>query len=284
MLTPKPSPSPDEALCPSRPWNGWELSPGTAVDAAHDLGQEPLGHLGPASPGQDCWLAHQLTVTGPRTLSGWSCQVDCLFSSGWRFSHQTYTSCVQHFPTSVAPHSPNTCIYNKILDCVSLDFRWAPGRPLQPLVGSPVCQTLSWDPCLASKYLGCGSRQASPCVTLGQPLSFVGPRDVQQSSHWPKSVLRNGPLIIPYLQALHKVGGVRPVNSGLGVVKNQGICLPLGLHSRALRRIWARSHRVEGAMTPEVAVWSLVGIQFLRRTHLVPLLGLTWVQILPPSS
>ena len=42
------------------------LTPPTTSD------REPLGHLGLASPGQDpCWLAHQLTVTSPRTLSGW---------------------------------------------------------------------------------------------------------------------------------------------------------------------------------------------------------------------
>lgn len=66
--------------------------------------REPLGHLGPASPGQNpCWLAHQLTVTWPQNavrlalLGGMSVFL-------WvAFSHQTYTSCVQHLPHLCCP-------------------------------------------------------------------------------------------------------------------------------------------------------------------------------------
>lgn len=65
-----------------------------------------------------------------------------------------------------------------------------------------------------------------------------------------------------------------PWGLGWGVVKIKGFAFPWGCTAGLSEE--SGPGPIVGkvvAMTPEAAVWSLVGIQFLRCAHLVPLLG-----------
>lgn len=128
------------------------------------LAREPPGHLGRTSPGQDPrWLAHQPSVTGPRTLPGRPCWADCLSSCVWSSASKPIPAVYSNHQPSVAPHSPNTCIYNKMLNCVSLDFKLAQAGAASAINGFP---------CVPDPELAPLSGLQLSAVGVGRPASL----------------------------------------------------------------------------------------------------------------
>lgn len=108
---------------------------------------------------------------------------------GLSFSVVFNQLCSAPSPPSVTPHSPNTCIYSKVLNRVSPDLEWAQAGAASPMTGCSCVPGSELDPVS-------GLPVSATCLG-GLGLPFIWHPETKQSSNWTQLCPEKAALVTP---------------------------------------------------------------------------------------
>lgn len=148
--------------------------------------REPWTRPPPARPPTKCYR--------PQNAAQLPCWADCL--SLWCSTSKPLPAVTSSISASVTPHSPNTCIYNKVLNRVSPDLEWAQAGAASPVIGCSCVPGSELDPASGLQVPAtCLGRLGLPCVTLDQHLALW--HQETQQSNWTQICPEKAALVIP---------------------------------------------------------------------------------------